>query len=801
MNKGARLEVSHGLEIVKHLKAVLSEFAQREEQLSRTAATQRQNARGICQSGLSQAAENISARIARLKGESDAGEKVQTARHAARRARIQRFHSATLRGLPREALRAKEAWMGELQMKRFQAERKRDAALQAAQERFNQSAVNLGQMKAALNTLRARARNYFGGYLGLGLKLKRITETGTFTGSQGCEELFKEFQNQLTDTADQLQKFRAFMLPRLFSYLPVFVPALLIVVGCAIAGYRAEPSSRLEWGAFGAVLLAFLFGVHHLGLRRARESALAALHALSKVTDLHGACREALARTRDTDIAAAKSECARTLAEIDERWKDADGVEAEFEGRGRNRVEKRAPKALARNDRLLEARMRAIRSLYEERSGQATEEGNETKRRLEAERDSLLTASSEEARKSWEMLVADWKRETEPIVQEIGEIQEASAASSVPFGTLFVEEWVPPDRFAGAVRFGSLDFALESSLARPRNRQLQLALPDPVSLPLSLVFPEQGSLLFETREPCGGAVMAALNNIVLRLFTASPPGKVSFTIIDPVGLGQNFSGFMHLSDYEDSLINRRIWTQKDQIEQRLGELSEHIEKVIQMYLRDEYATIAEYNEQAGSVAEKYHFLLVADFPSGFSEIASTRLQSIVSSGARCGIFTLVHWDQRQQLPDDFGADELRRNSVCVQWDKGVPAVRGQDGGSLILDSPPTADVALALVHKIGKSSIDSNRVQVPFSMVAPPSDEIWKGDTTNELRVAIGRTGATKLQFLAIGKGTRQHALFAGKTGSGKSTLFHVIITNLALTVQPGPSGVLPHRLQKRRRI
>src|SRR6201999_65514 len=40
-------------------------------------------------------------------------------------------------------------------------------------------------------------------------------------------------------------------------------------------------------------------------------------------------------------------------------------------------------------------------------------------------------------------------------------------------------------------------------------------------------------------------------------------------------------------------------------------------------------------------------------------------------------------------------------------------------------------------------------------------------------------------QYLAIGKGTRQHALIAGKTGSGKSTLFHVIITNLALWCSP----------------
>jgi S-DNA-T family DNA segregation ATPase FtsK/SpoIIIE len=58
-------------------------------------------------------------------------------------------------------------------------------------------------------------------------------------------------------------------------------------------------------------------------------------------------------------------------------------------------------------------------------------------------------------------------------------------------------------------------------------------------------------------------------------------------------------------------------------------------------------------------------------------------------------------------------------------------------------------------------------------------------ETTNELRVPIGRTGATKLQYLALGQGTRQHGLVAGKTGSGKSTLFHVLITNLSLWCSP----------------
>ena len=49
----------------------------------------------------------------------------------------------------------------------------------------------------------------------------------------------------------------------------------------------------------------------------------------------------------------------------------------------------------------------------------------------------------------------------------------------------------------------------------------------------------------------------------------------------------------------------------------------------------------------------------------------------------------------------------------------------------------------------------------------------------------LGRAGATKLQYLRLGKGTSQHVLIAGKTGSGKSTLLHALITNLALHYSP----------------
>ena len=187
------------------------------------------------------------------------------------------------------------------------------------------------------------------------------------------------------------------------------------------------------------------------------------------------------------------------------------------------------------------------------------------------------------------------------------------------------------------------------------------------------------------------------------------------------------------------------------------------------------------------IAEKYYFLVVADFPANFTETAAKRLLSIATTGARCGVYTLIHWDRRLPLPQDFIPDELRKSSVTVTFQGSSILIDGQPetGVGLQLEEPPSADVATELIQRIGRFSRDSSRVEVPFEQVAPSETEIWTEETSGELTVPVGRTGATKLQYLAIGKGTRQHALVAGKTGSGKSTLFHVMITNLALWCGP----------------
>src|SRR5262249_37165572 len=149
-----------------------------------------------------------------------------------------------------------------------------------------------------------------------------------------------------------------------------------------------------------------------------------------------------------------------------------------------------------------------------------------------------------------------------------------------------------------------------------------------------------------------------LQAMMLRYLTSLPPGKVRFTIIDPVGLGEHYAAFMHLADYHELLVNSRIWTETPHIEQRLADLQAPMENVIQKYLRKGLSTSEDDNTPGGAVAEPYRVLVVANFPVNFNESAARRLLSIASSGARCGVYTLISVDTKQQLPSGCQIKDL-----------------------------------------------------------------------------------------------------------------------------------------------
>lgn len=309
-----------------------------------------------------------------------------------------------------------------------------------------------------------------------------------------------------------------------------------------------------------------------------------------------------------------------------------------------------------------------------------------------------------------------------------------------------------------------------------------------VRAPAVLSHPDAPSLLLLAEGEGRQAAVAAMQTIMLRMLTAWPPGKVRFTIVDPVGLGQAFSAFMHLADFDEKLVANRIWTEPAHINQRLADLTEHMENVIQKYLRNEFASIQEYNEHAGEVAEPFQVLVAANFPAGFTDEAAARLVSIASSGARCGVFVLVSTDRKLRLPRNFDMGDLQSHAVTLSWESGQFRSLSPELADLplTLDSPPDDRLFTEIVRSVGRAAKETHRVEVPFQRIAPPESEWWKADSRGGLEAPLGRAGATKLQYLRLGSGVSQHVLMAGKTGSGKSTLLHATIASLAIQYSPG---------------
>ena len=705
-------------------------------------------------------------------------------RFARRKEWINRIHSTMSRRVLEQISAQDAQWRERTQQAVQNAERERDEALAAAAAAHEDLRAQLEAAGQELAGLQASVRGAFRGYR----KFRRLLSPGqpwlepdTTPDARtllACElQLHEKIRGELAAFGRQ-------PLPLLFKFLPVWIP-----VGGFLGGALADPATHLvshgvAGAAVGGALL--ILGIHFLGGQLASAAARSLAGELAQAGRLLDVCAGKATQEWGQEQARIKTEFEATKGRFNQEWRQAARDISSQRAQEPAVVDSRAARLAGQNERQQEARRDRIQQRYNETLARLRAADLQRVRELTENHHGRMQRMVSEHQRRWQELELAWKNGLQPLCEQLRAASAAAETLCPAWTAATWQHWTPPAKFINAARFARLAGSVESFTGPlPKDPRLKWFGPATLSAPLALACPQQGSILFESGKTSGDEAFGVINNIIFRLLAATPPGKLSFTIFDPVGLGQNFAALTHLADYEESSINSRIWTQPAQFEEKLAELNEHMEKIIQMYLRNEYATIADYNAEAGSVAEKYHFLVIASFPVNFSETAAKRLRNIAANGARCGVYTLIHWDQRTAAPQEFVPDELRKNSVCLARtengfelaDWRVPGLR------LALDAPPPAEFATDFLRRLGELSRNSTRVEVPFETVAPAG--LWQEETTERLQVPIGRSGATKFQLLEIGVGTRQHALIAGKTGSGKSTLFHVIITNLALRCSP----------------
>ncbi len=632
------------------------------------------------------------------------------------------------------------------------------------------------------------------------------------------EQLSRALEARRGDVERRLGSMRRLLLPKLFAGPVPWMLGLLLLLVAAAVGHilSVEPPRTMprvtatppDWNAIGLAVIAAVVVVGALGwwlrgiaVRRVRDAAMRFAGSLAHARAAGDADRKSLTHHLDEQLLAAKVKHASDVSAENARYERhlrATGARyrellAEIEG-----------SAAAADQEASVARDRAVGEAEARRNGELAELSAWRDGRLEElkrERDGAIAEADRIYREGQEALVRRWERALE-ITKDLSD--ESDRPEFAAIGDW--RAWRPPERFAPTVRFGELAVDMRRFIGEARETErgeaviggsngdgLHLPIPEPYAVPALLAFPDHANLLIK-HEPDGrDAAVATLRLTMLRLLTSLPPGRVQFTLIDPVGLGRSFAGFMHLADYDDDLVGGRVWTDTDVIEQRLTDLTEHMETVIQKYLRNEFETIDAYNAQAGELAEPYRFVVIADLPTGFSEKAFARLASIAASGTRCGVHVLAALDTRHVVRgSEAFLEDLDRHCNTLVYEKqedGGKRFRWQDATfgrlPLTLDAPPDESALTDVLRVLGQAARDAKRVEVPFETITPREGEIWSLDSAQDLHVPVGRTGATRLQTFRFGHGVAQHALIGGKTGSGKSTLLNALITNLSLWYAP----------------
>src|SRR6185503_12957802 len=190
--------------------------------------------------------------------------------------------------------------------------------------------------------------------------------------------------------------------------------------------------------------------------------------------------------------------------------------------------------------------------------------------------------------RDWEALSTRWRAGLNSIDEGWGRLHAECERLFPNWETTEYSDWPKPEEATPSIEFGELSLDLsqikngisQDERLRPADTRLRL--------PALMTLEEHPVLLVTAEEEGRREGIDVLQLAMLRMLTAMPPGKVRFTILDPVGLGENFASFMHRADFDEQLIASRIWTDARQIDEQLIRLTAPMETVLQKYLRNEF---------------------------------------------------------------------------------------------------------------------------------------------------------------------------------------------------------------------
>jgi S-DNA-T family DNA segregation ATPase FtsK/SpoIIIE len=255
------------------------------------------------------------------------------------------------------------------------------------------------------------------------------------------------------------------------------------------------------------------------------------------------------------------------------------------------------------------------------------------------------------------------------------------------------------------------------------------------------------------------------------------PHQARYTLLDPAGHGIAFPMRRFLPQVQEH---------SGDVRRDLDQVIAQIQRIIENYLD---ASVPSFEAIPADlrVNEKFHFVFAADFPNRYDRRAIEALQSVGNTGPVAGTYVFIHYNRTHELPRDMGMNGFQ-NAVFVNLDDNSSSTRLNL--SLRPDGPPSAEL-LGLQSKM----LDEHKrrqQQPPLDwdkIVGLPEDGWWGESSTKTIESPIGVNGNGSRLGLWFGVNADNrpcaHGMLGAMTGAGKSNLYHVLISGLAVRYSP----------------
>ena len=280
-----------------------------------------------------------------------------------------------------------------------------------------------------------------------------------------------------------------------------------------------------------------------------------------------------------------------------------------------------------------------------------------------------------------------------------------------------------------------------------------------------------------------------INQFLFRIMYSLPTKLLNITVIDPVTLGDAIGEYKPLLKLSSPFKEKKVLTKSDEIEKILEKYLNYIEDLIQYKFIDGIDDWIDYNHTAKKEHRlKYKIILLFGVPEQLSSNSKLYVKRLIELGPRCGVLPIL-------LVNNFSIDDksnedfinlifekaVNMNKTFLFNQNKLKNLEIQEKQEYIQSDEFLANGVDNLYIEYEKNENFIYDIQDLWS-----KSVLWSKSSVDGLNIPIGWTQDGKEVIFSLGcVNSEHHALIAGRSGSGKSNLLHVLINSLTHRYSP----------------